>query len=65
MNIFELVFFAGLLWLLFLLSRWVGNVAGISAWLVFPLLAAVVFSAMATVAHWRDKHHQDRDKSPP
>ena len=46
MNIFELTFFVGFVAAIYFVSKWVGNLLGISGWFVAVLLAVGAFFAL-------------------
>jgi len=53
MNLFELIFWGVLLWLLFIASRWIGEVLGISTWVICPIVAVAVLTLMTLLGKRR------------
>jgi hypothetical protein len=55
MNIFELAFWGGILWLLFLGSSWLSKQLEINQWVIFPILVVLAFVSFEIVGRYRRK----------
>jgi len=55
MNIFELAFWAGIVWLLFMGSTWLSEQVDINRWIIFPVAVVVVLCALEVGGRVRRK----------
>ena len=72
MNIFEFAFFAGIVAAIFVASKWVGSLLGISGWLVAVPLVVGAFFGLRQFGRWlagrranpwpfeKDKNREDK-----